>query len=332
MKKINLLFILFGFLCGCSTDFDTVAPWKEIMVVYGLLNPNDNIQYIRVSKAFLGEGNALVMAQQPDSIYYGNVLTVKIEHFLNGTLTDSDTLSLVDSADVPKESGTFSAPYQQVYAYTKPIPDLTTTNGSSYKLTITNRVTGNVVTASTEMIEELSISLPYTNYVANFAGSVSSLTWKMHPSEFGKIYGITQYINYLETDTNTNITVAKSVKWYLGDKLATDNLNSYVTFPFSKSDFYRLLGDNIEPNPVMKRSLAPEPFDIYVSSGTEELYTYMQVTNENTGIVQDKPLYSNIVNGIGLFTCRNTRKISIQLHGDTYAALDTSVYTKDLNF
>jgi len=331
MKNYILIFFLALILGGCSTDFETNAPWKETMVVYGLLNPNDAVQYIRISKAYLGEGNALMMAQEPDSIYYSDILDVKIERFLNGNLLETHQLIRIDT--IPKDLyGTFSSPYLVLYADTHSLHPSGVVSDEIYKLTVTNRNSGLVVTGSTNIIENFHIGLPTLNYTANFVGGVPSLSWKLNPSDRGKIFGITQYINYIETDTTTQITTAKSIEWYVGDKLTTGNSNSVMTFPFVKDDFYRLLGDNIEVDPKMKRTMAGNPLDVFISAGTEELYTYMQVTDQNTGIVQDKPLYSNIEGGVGLFTSRTTQVRHVQLHPETIAYLDSSDYTKDLNF
>src|SRR5204862_7713213 len=85
MKRIFILVscILTGFLFdSCSTDFSVEAPYKETMVIYGLLNPdtmNGKVQYIRISKAYLGEGNALIMAQERDSVNYADILDVNLE-------------------------------------------------------------------------------------------------------------------------------------------------------------------------------------------------------------------------------------------------------------
>lgn len=330
MKKISFIIVLSAFLAGCSTDFETIAPWKETMVVYGLLNPNDSIQYIRISKAYLGEGNALVMAQQGDSIYYGDVLDVKMDRILNNGVVESHALIRLDT--VPKDAnGVFVAPYQEVYAYTYSLHPSSNNDGSIYKITITNRVTGNVVTASTKLIENYLISSPNSVSPYKF-NSPLGLTWKITSSKFGRIYGVTQKINYVEVNTITNDTAVYSLDWMLTDKISIPDVEGEIRFPFVSSDLYRILGDNIAVDPNKTRHLAANPVDVYLSAGTEELYTYMQVTQENTGIVQDRPLYTNIENGIGLFTCRNTRKISVNLHPDAYAALDTSIYTKDLNF
>src|SRR6187200_3718731 len=102
MKKI-LVFLLSPFLFSCSTDFDTIADYKEITVVYGLLNPYDsNEVLIRVNKAYLGEGNALIMAQQQDSINYAHALDVTLEKITNGVVTATYTLH--PYTGIPKDS------------------------------------------------------------------------------------------------------------------------------------------------------------------------------------------------------------------------------------
>ena len=53
--------MLFG-LFGCSTEFEVYAPEKPISVVYGVLNPADTFQYIRISRAYQVEGDAIAYA------------------------------------------------------------------------------------------------------------------------------------------------------------------------------------------------------------------------------------------------------------------------------
>jgi len=71
LKRWHFIFLLpVLFINSCKTDFDIIAPYKETTVVYGLLDPDTSVQYIKINKAFLGEGDALVMAQQMDSTNY----------------------------------------------------------------------------------------------------------------------------------------------------------------------------------------------------------------------------------------------------------------------
>lgn len=86
-KRYVFLFFLASLIAACSTDFNINAGWQEITVVYGLLNQKETTHYIKINKAFLGEGNALTMAQMEDSSSYYNNLEVKVEEWKNGAMT-----------------------------------------------------------------------------------------------------------------------------------------------------------------------------------------------------------------------------------------------------
>ena len=53
---------MFLFL-SCETDFDVNAAWKETTVVFGLLDAGKELQQVKIGRAFLGEMDALQMAQ-----------------------------------------------------------------------------------------------------------------------------------------------------------------------------------------------------------------------------------------------------------------------------
>ena len=81
MKKLSSLLLVLSALLmfnGCSNDFDINASYKEITVVYGLLDTNQDTTYLKINKAFLGDDNALIMAQIPDSSEFIKKLDVKI--------------------------------------------------------------------------------------------------------------------------------------------------------------------------------------------------------------------------------------------------------------
>ncbi|MCD4731620.1 MAG: hypothetical protein K8R74_13530, partial [Bacteroidales bacterium] len=84
MRPIKyILFGLWGlfFMNSCETDFDTTTDWEDITVVYGIIDQNDSMQYIKINRAFLGEGNVLQFAQEYDSSNYPFPLRVWLEEF-----------------------------------------------------------------------------------------------------------------------------------------------------------------------------------------------------------------------------------------------------------
>ncbi|NNF01582.1 MAG: hypothetical protein HKN22_02770, partial [Bacteroidia bacterium] len=166
-KSIFCLLVLLGMVnSACETDFDVLAPYEERMVVYGLLNASENVQYIRIDKAYLGEGDALLFAQEPDSIYYGNILRVKMEQWKNSVLVDSMIL-LYDTSKV-KDPGTFANRPNVLYR-TGP-NDTVIDVDSEYRLSVRNTVTGYTVTSETPIVGHVSSQNPSTN-------PLTKITW-----------------------------------------------------------------------------------------------------------------------------------------------------------
>ena len=80
-----LLFLSLIFITSCSTKLDVNAEYKDITVVYGLLNQNDSIHYIKINKAFIGDDNAYYMAADPKLSNYNPAdLDVYMEEWRNG--------------------------------------------------------------------------------------------------------------------------------------------------------------------------------------------------------------------------------------------------------
>ena len=99
MKRFVLIATLLStFLYSCETDFDVTSDWEDIAIVYGLLDPTDTAQYIKINKAFLDKSvSALVIAQNPDSLYYKNIV-VQLQQFQNSVL--KKTIDLVKPGHV----------------------------------------------------------------------------------------------------------------------------------------------------------------------------------------------------------------------------------------
>lgn len=119
---------LFFSLGGCSTEVNLNAPPKDIWAVYGVLNPLDSVQYIRVSSGYLPTENALDYARLNDLSVKGLTIT------LSG---DGKVYEAVETDSVAKlpEDGVFY-PFTTLYKIvTSPANALTP--GKRYDLKIT---------------------------------------------------------------------------------------------------------------------------------------------------------------------------------------------------
>ena len=55
---------------ACKVDFSPNAEWKEIPVVYCILDQDDDTTWVRVQRCYLGEGNLYQYGSCYDSINY----------------------------------------------------------------------------------------------------------------------------------------------------------------------------------------------------------------------------------------------------------------------
>jgi len=71
MKKAGSILLLLSifFIFSCETDLE-VAEYKEISVVYALINIKDTAQYLRVNRGFSSTGDPNDFTQVNDSVNY----------------------------------------------------------------------------------------------------------------------------------------------------------------------------------------------------------------------------------------------------------------------
>lgn len=308
MKRFALVLFASALLASCKNDLDVLDDYKETMVVYGILDAKDTAQYIKINKAYLGEGNALTMAQQFDSLNYDTAkLEVKLERWkskvVGGTLISTSILK--PDFSIPKDAGTFSNPNQILYKTKDAI-----FNDSEYKLVIRNKVTNNVVTAITSTIGSYAITSPPSGITClNFTGAAyetSQFIVKWNSAVNGKRYEAFVRFYYSEEDASGNIDSTNFVEMSLSTVNAQDiKGGESLKTSFYGKDFFSFVGSaikNRDNSSIVKRY--PGKIQVIVYAITEDFATYIDVSAPSTGIVQEKPEYTNIQNGVGIFAYR----------------------------
>ena len=282
----------------CKTDIDLLDDWKETTIVYGLLDQSQPKQYIRIQKAYLGEGNALTMAQVYDSINYINQLDVKIEQWNGSVLVN--TFNLQPDTIGNKETGVFAAPNMVLYSTSAVINNTSHT----YKLVVNNTATGNTVTSETQLIGNFSISSPPGSAVnITKINPTYKITIAWNGAVYGRIYQPAMRFYYDEVDVN-NVTTTRMLEWPLGTvKSAHTDGSDDLEVSFDPNDFYRFLKNNM-PTASNIQFRDADHVDFVVYAGGDDLSTYMDVNAPSTSVVQERPIFTNIENGVGLFSSR----------------------------
>ncbi len=324
-------------LGACSTDLDINGDRKEVTVVYGILDATSQYQYIKINRAFLGEGNALLYSQIPDSTLYPYLLTVKLEVY--NSSNQKVTEYIADTVHIYKESDLFYDGYQPYYRFIIPNynsiynQDTMWLNSSyTYKLVIVNPVTGNICESETPIIKNFTLEKPspYSLTISFASDNVNSI--ELESAVNGKRYQAKFVFTYYEIySANPLDTIEKTNSWTIGTTIAANTTGGEnLVINYNNHDFFYLLGARLEERPDVQRY--PGKVKLILTIATDEMNTYIDVNQPSNSIIQEKPSFTNISNGVGLFASKFIRNQSYNLNVNSLDTLKYGQYTKNLNF
>ncbi len=334
MKRKLLSFVALGALfTACTTDLDINAPYEEQTVVYGLIDYSDTNHRLKIGRTFLGEEGAFDMAQQFDNLYYGDTIEVSITDLDDGTIYPFDY-----TVESTKPPGTFASPDQVVYKASMVLDDAHT-----YRLDVITSETEPKTEGTTGLVREFRILRPSPLQRINLAGP-GDFTVEWNSAVNGKVYELRAEVHYLETDrSNLADSVMKRTVWRIRSDMESRNTDGgeEMSYSIAYPTFFTAMLAAIPVDEQVNRYLRAITF--YVSAGTEEFNLYRRVYKPSTGIAQERPPYTNLTNGVGLFTSRHTESIYSKrilrdlnnLNNDrnyTNDSLSLGQYTCDLRF
>lgn len=313
-------------LSACNTDLDVTAPYKENTVVYAMLDKDAPLQYVKINKAFLGPGNALVYAAIADSSEYTDEqLQAEVKEIKNGVVLN--TYPLHDTI-LDHDPGIFAGPQHKLYYFQASLD-----SSATYRLDATAK--GNTVSAETPVVAKIQVtgsifgqdlrlmSQGGANYVSQ------SIRW--YSSLNGKRYDLSYRFNWDEVIGAD--TVSRSFTQSIATVLA-DNLNGgqQLDASLSGESFFQTVGIRVGSNPAVSKRIF-RGVDILWAIAGEDLHVYLQLQSPISGLVEDRPVYTNVDNGYGLFSSRRFYSIlNKQLDASTVGQLVDGQYTAGLQF
>jgi len=333
---MNIKKSVFGLLAGfsllisaCDNEIDLNAPYKEIGVIYGLINPADDTLSVRIQKAFLGEGNANVMAQVTDSLYYPDILDVQLHRIQNGAVTGS--FPLVRYVGPDKVPGTFPSSPNILYRSSGE----TIFRDSDYRIVVKNSQTGHIISATTPIVDSMRIIKPSRSASALIQFSNEQFPYNVEyiTAKNGKVHTMTIRFWYFEEVTGSGTPgVDKYIDWVFPNVLVSNpSVVETIRIQIEGEDFYKFVGQNILVNPNVFR--IAKGLDFSFIAGAEFLANYVAINQSTTSVLTTTPYYSNVTGGTGIFSSRFIQVVpDKQLDSPSKALLLTSPYTADLGF
>lgn len=343
MQKTIYGFILWALaltlFSSCENELNVAADYKEVAIVYGLLNPTDDVNYIRIQKAYLDEKvGALSFSNIPDSLYF-DTLDVSITEFLGGVEGNTYPLRRVDGnlIGIPKDSGLFTNEVNYLYQLNAPVKASSYFNDYEYKLTIFNPKTGNIVTSSTLTVGTAEVSAPASEQSKNLI-ILSDSNFKVvalyKEGKYARAYDMIMRIKVEEINAeDTSQREILELDWVMFSDRETRSLRGFeeTAYGVPAVSFFNFLKSNLDSTKNVKRRLLG--FDLFTYGIGDDLNTYISVNEPSIGIVQKKPEYTNIQNGFGIFSSRHVNRLYDKTYDiRTRIAVQQSDITGRLNF
>jgi hypothetical protein len=326
MRKGHFLLLFLALMWGCKNDFAVNDNWKEIRIIYGLLNVNDSIHYIRIEKAFQNGENisAYDAAKNIDSLS-DDTLIVELTDL---NTTEKKTLEKVYSTR--KDTGTFASPGVYLYQIRWAL-----NVKHKYFLSVLNPKTGVRSTATTTIVAPIEPVYPQaSSFNINFQPK-ASLPFKFNTGANGKFYNMDMVVHYREYAGRDTLGTMeeKQIIWPIFKYRQAPSMigGLLMTEYVQGNDFFSLLRHNISVDKNKTRKI--RNIDIRISGGGEQIYNYIQVNQPSIGLVQKKPEYTNIQeSGYGIFSSRSFWQLSLPVGPAAKKFIATDPSFEDLNF
>jgi hypothetical protein len=344
--RLHSFLILSGILliASCSTEVELNAPYKNTAVVFALLDPDpngDNIsnaldtQWVDIDRTFMGVGNNNTYASIFDSVEY------KDEDFLkkvvqkwpkngSGPIEEYELISAIK----PRASGGVFPSQNQVYYFLPPANGLS--HEFDYRLLLQFR-DGREVSAVTDMIKMINNNfwmLPNGSSMlklANWNTTTEDATFistqiKFFPPTNSISYDVSLRFNYIEKTYEAadlqGVPIKVESKWmnYPVGYVERESVTGVqeVTVDFLTEGFYNALRNQLSQGGNVCRQIGTyfDPpgdegarttcFEVQVAMSNTILKDYINSNSLNISVAQERPTYTNINNGIGIFASRST--------------------------
>jgi hypothetical protein len=326
MKPCRFILVVVFFIAvfaSCTTDVDIYAEYKDVPIIYAMLDFRADTNYIKITRAFCGTNdnpiNANDVALIYDSSNYPGKLDARIielESTNGGSYHPTGREIVLDTITKHnKEEGVFYSPDQLFYYTTEQFKSGTNGKRYKYKLIVV-KPDGDTVTAQTSMVgnEEFRIATSKVSFQLAPSDELGQIVFKA--DGMASLYDVKMQFNYSEQHGN------QEVKWkHISRSFGTKPIDEYRQVEGSPNLYYleysvnwlfnalanAIGGDTIvnENHPNVIRHIGD--FVISISAGGEELYVYYLANqaqlNSPMSLVTS---YSNIEGGYGLFSSRTT--------------------------
>ena|GEM_PF-1207019 len=314
-----LILLAFCWLIGCQPDFQINADYQEELVVYCLLNPQDSIHYLTISRSVLNsDGETLdSIFRNPDRTGFNEPFEVWVEKWDQNGRIDHPILFSPDSS-TSSRSAPFHPGKNTIYSSTRNID-----SGFIYRLFIIDSKTRKTLTAACYTVSDEQL-----HYVMD--NTYSTVTLESLDSVY--FYQTEMYFNFVEvTEKDTSYRQIPLFKHALSN--GSKKSGKVLALSLDRPDLFNTIGKSIEVKAGIRRYALLRPFEYRLILGDEVLFDYQNTLNISDQIYQTTQPITNIMGGKGIFSSVHRKQLgSIYMLDQWYTSLSENPDTKNLNF
>lgn len=341
MKTIRFILVFNFFVacfCSCSTDVELYAEYKDVPVVFCLLNPRVDTNYVKITRAFCGTNEDPINANDVALIYDSSNYPCKLDARIielesrNGSsYAPTGRVIVLDTMTIHnKEEGTFYAPDQLVYYTVEPFNAGTEGIHYKYRLMVI-KPDGDTLTALTGLVgnEEFEIITNGFSFEEQETDAMNRIMFRA--DGVAALYEVSLQFNYREQLEGhqmrcKNVNRSFGVRSIEEFQKVEGSENAYF-LGFSANWLFNVLANAIGGDTVVDANHPNvvryfDNLEVSINAAGEDLYYFYLVTQANqsnmAGFISD---YSNITGGQGLFSSRTQIKKNCRLSSRTLRSL-----------
>lgn len=271
--------LLWGVGVSCNNALEVYGDdYVETAVIYGVVDMIQDTQFVRVNKTFRNTTGAAEVLKIYDSLCFEEA-TVQLTF-----LPSNQTVNLTPVARPDVVSNR-----RDIFAIPTSLCDK---KAEKVKLTVTNKQTGKQFMATQTVLSPPSFSKPFQ---VLFTSQLNIIGFTLSN---GHSYNGTIRMYY--TENTGSARVEKIFDFAIVKPIYSGGLHGEVQGADWLYAAQTQLGNGAGTTRTFKS------FSYYISAESEDMDAYQQLRVPSIQIVQKNPLYSNIKDGIGLFTTRGS--------------------------
>ncbi len=287
--------LLVLFIVACENEVDLNTDFEETTVVFGFLDKNADTQFVKISKTFIDDQlSAIDVAKQSDRLFY-DTLEVSLIEGTNGPVFP------LSKMQKPKDPGTFATDRNDIYFTTARLK-----SNTSYRLRI-KKADSTITYGQTTTIDTIIITSPNLGFpISVHSVSFINRDFRFNPQAF--IF-----------NPGNNVAELEVIGWFhYTEIIGNDSIPKRVRFPirnfssgpfevrYDGERFFRSLEEQVPASTSPTKKIIEDfnNIEIEIFASDADLKFFRELNGPIEGLAQVRPEFTNIENGIGIFSSR----------------------------